>query len=97
MILANKERLDSFKSKHPAYAGAIDGWKQTVEAADWSNPQDVKDTFGGRVDFVKKQTVFDVHGNKVRIVTKIVYQAVKIVNVTHVLDHAEYDKEKWKE
>ncbi len=52
--------------------------------------------FGRNVDFVGSQTVFDVGGNKVRAITKIEF-SVKIVLVTHVLTHKEYDKEKWKE
>ncbi len=52
--------------------------------------------FGGNVDFVKGQTVFDVSGNKIRAITKIAFGA-KVVLVTHVLTHAEYDKDKWKD
>ena len=40
----------------------IDGFK---------NPQDIKNLFGGNVDFVGQQVVFDVGGNKVRTITKI--------------------------
>ena len=59
------------------------------------NPQDIKNLFGVNVDFVGNQTVFDVGGNKIRAITKIEF-GVKIVLVTHVLTHNEYDKDKWK-
>lgn len=67
-----------------------------VEGAEFKSPQDVKQMFGGNVDFVGSQTVFDVGGNKVRAITKVAF-GVKVVIVTHVLTHTEYDKNKWKE
>lgn len=88
--------LEAFQKKHPQYAKAIDVWVTVVEAAEWTKPQDVKANFGKRVDFVGKQTVFDAHANKVRIITKIAY-VVKVISVTHALDHAAYDKKKWRE
>ncbi|MGE3682724.1 MAG: type II toxin-antitoxin system HigB family toxin [Bdellovibrionales bacterium] len=97
MRLHNKEKLDLFKRKHPTLVSAVNRWVTIVEAADWKNPSDVKRTFGVNVDFVGKQVVFDVGGNKARVVAKVVYGILQIVNVTDVLDHKEYDKGKWKE
>ena len=97
MRVQNKEKIDLFRKKHPTLANAINRWTNIVEAADWKNPSDVKKTFGVNVDFVGKQVVFDIGGNKARIVAKTVYGILQIVNITHVMDHAEYDKNKWKE
>ena len=97
MRIQNKERLDAFRRKHPAIGKAIDRLVNIVEAAMWIKPIDVKKTFGSNVDFVGKQVVFDVGGNKARIIAKIVYGVLQLVNVTHVMDHAEYDKGKWKD
>ncbi len=97
MRVQNKEKLDIFRRKHPSIANALSRWVNIVEAADWKKPVDVKSTLGVNVDFVGKQVIFDVGGNKARIVSKLVYGILQIVNVTHVMDHAEYDKKKWKE
>ena len=97
MRVQNKEKLEIFRIKHPSISYALNRWVNVVEAADWKSPVDVKSTFGVNVDFVGKQVVFDVGGNKARIITKVVYGILQIVNVAHVLDHAEYDKKKWKE
>lgn len=97
MRVQNKEKLDIFRRKHPSTAKPLNRWVNIVEAADWKNPVDLKSTFGVNVDFVGKQVVFDVGGNKARIIAKVIYGTLQIVNVTHVLDHAEYDKNKWKE
>ncbi|MBF0360614.1 MAG: type II toxin-antitoxin system HigB family toxin [Oligoflexia bacterium] len=63
--------------------------------ANFSTSSELKQLFGVNVDFVGDITVFDVGGNKVRAITKIEY-GVKIILVTHVLTHIEYDKDKWK-
>ena len=67
-----------------------------IEGADFKSTQSVKDLFGANVDFVGQQAVFDVGGNKIRAIKKVQYGA-KIVLVTHVLTHKEYDKDQWKE
>jgi len=67
-----------------------------IEGVDFKKPLDIKQMFGGNVDFVGYQTVFDVGGNKVRAITKIAF-GVNVVLVTHVLTHNEYDEDKWKE
>ena len=96
MRLLGKNIIDEFKEKYPTSRKSFDRWIKLIEGADFCNPQDVKQIFGGNVSFVGGQTVFDVGGNKVRAITKIEFR-VKVVLVTHVLTHSEYDKNKWKE
>ena len=40
-------------------------------------------------------TIFDIGGNKYRIITLIDYTRQTVL-ITHVLDHKEYDKNNWK-
>jgi mRNA interferase HigB len=94
--LLGKSIIDRFKSKHSASRHALDRWVKLIEATNFDRPQDVKQLFGVHVDFVGNQAVFDVGGNKVRAITKIEY-GIKIILVTHILTHAEYDKDQWKE
>jgi mRNA interferase HigB len=49
----------------------------------------------GTADFVGDKTVFDIGGNKYRLIAYIHYRA-KIVFIKHILTHAEYDKGDWK-
>jgi len=46
-------------------------------------------------DRVGKYTVFDIGGNKVRLIAAIHYNRRKIY-VRAVLTHSEYDAERWK-
>ena len=96
MRLLGKNIIDDFKEKHSSSRKALDRWVKLIESTDFDNTHDIRQLFGGNVDFVNHQVVFDVGGNKVRAITKIQY-GVKIVLVTHVLTHADYDKNKWKE
>jgi mRNA interferase HigB len=67
-----------------------------IEGVNFSGPRDVKQLFGANVDFVGRQTVFDVGGNKVRAITKVEY-GIKIVLITDILTHSEYGQNKWRE
>ncbi len=96
MHLLGKNVIDEFKKKYSTSRKALDRWLQLIEGSEFKTPQDVKQMFGGNVDFVGGQTVFDVGGNKIRTITKISF-GVKVVLVTHVLTHAEYDRAKWKD
>ena len=48
------------------------------------------------MDKVGKFTVFDLGGNKYRLIAAIHYNRGKVY-IRHVLTHAEYDQDKWKE
>lgn len=96
MQLLGKNIIDAFKQKHPTSRKALDRWIKLIEGAKFKSPQDIKQMFGGNVDFVGRQTVFDVGGNKVRAITKVAF-GLKVIVVTDVLTHTEYDKNKWKE
>jgi mRNA interferase HigB len=94
--ILGKNIIDEFRKKHPTSRKVLDRWIKLIEGAEFKNPHDIKQMFGGNVDFVGGQTVFDVSGNKVRAITKLTF-GIKLILVTHVLTHTEYDKDKWKE
>ena len=94
MKLIGREIIETFKRKHSTSRWALDRWVKLMEGAYFQTPQDVKNLFGVNVDFVGKQAVFDVGGNKVRAITKLEF-GIQIVLVTHVLTHEEYNKRKW--
>ncbi len=96
MQVVGKNIIDNFKRKHPTSRKALDRWVKLVEGADFRSPRDIKFMFGGNVDFVEEQTVFDVGGNKIRAIVKVAFD-IKIVLVTHVLTHQDYNKNKWKD
>jgi mRNA interferase HigB len=54
----------------------------------------VRKTFSS-ADAVGKWTVFNVKGNRYRLITEINY-AFGRIHIRHVLTHAEYDRGIWK-
>jgi len=91
----SRRALRSFWELHPDSEKPLLHWLNTAEAATWSNPADLKFAFNS-VDFVGDLTVFDVGGNKYRLITFVHYQR-GIVYVKNVLTHKEYDKGAWKQ
>jgi mRNA interferase HigB len=73
---------------------ALDAWFRIAKKAQWQSLADVRKTFSS-ADLVEKWTVFNVKGNKYRLITEINYRFRRIY-IRHALTHAQYDQEKWK-
>lgn len=72
---------------------AMREWMRIVKLADWQNFSDLKNTFN-HADVYKNCTIFDVGGNKYRIIAKVQYRK-HIVFIRFVLTHSEYNEKKW--
>ncbi len=94
MLVLGADILDAAQQKHATLAKPIAAWKKLVDSCKARNPVDLKKIFSA-VDTVPPQTVFSLKGNNFRIVAEIDYDT-ETVTVTHVLNHKEYDKNKWK-
>jgi len=82
-------------------ADAFDAWFKLSRKASWHSFQDAKALFG-QTDVARDTasrrtaTIFDIGGNKYRIVTLIDYVRQTVL-ITHVMDHKEYSTNKWKD
>ena len=92
MLILGRERLNTFVVKYPPARSAFAKWMVVVEAAEWSNFADVKQTFSS-ADYVPPYVVFNIGGNKYRLAAKIEYDP-KLFLIEKVMTHSEYDK--WK-
>jgi mRNA interferase HigB len=90
----SRKRLKEAGLRHPELETPLDAWFRIVKGASWHNLADVRRTFA-TADAVEKWTVFNIKGNKYRLVAEINYPFGRIY-IRHVLTHAEYDQEKWK-
>ncbi len=79
----------------PQTASALDGWYRLMKANEPNDFAAMKQLFP-TVDNVGKHHVFDVGGNKLRLIAVVMYQA-KRVYIRHILTHSEYDKGAWRE
>jgi mRNA interferase HigB len=69
---------------------ALQDWRSQVRRADWATPAGVKATYGDASILKDSRVVFNVCGNKYRLIAKINYP-YRVVYVRFVGTHAEYD------
>jgi mRNA interferase HigB len=91
----SKSRLREFwqTPAHADSAGPLAAWYRHVSAANWTKSSDVKADFS-YVDFVGNCAVFNVSGNKYRLVARILYQSHKVF-ILRVMTHKQYDEKSW--
>lgn len=94
MRIITYARLKEFYEKYPDAESSLRSWNKITRLAQWQNFALVRETFGS-ADQVSKLTVFNIVGNKYRLITYIDYQTKKVF-VRHILTHAEYDTDQWK-
>lgn len=95
MHIITRKRLNEFAGRYPETRAALAHWHGLTKRNDFSNFAVLKAMFPS-ADQVGKLTVFNVGGNKVRLIAAIHYNR-KRVYIRAVLTHAEYDEGKWKE
>ncbi len=92
MRIFNRSTLTQFWREHPDAEGALRLWFSMVERASWTGPAEVRAMFGS-VDFLQNnRVVFDIRGNKYRLIAKIKYGPLFLVFIRFVGTHAEYDR-----
>lgn len=91
MRVISKSTLKEFYQKHADAKLPIEMWYAIVSESEWNNLADIKATFNS-VDFVgNDRYVFNIKGNRYRIVAMIFF-VPRIVYIRFVGTHAEYDK-----
>lgn len=91
MRIITKEPLKKYSEKHPDCKIAIQEWVEKVESSEWNSFADVKKSFGD-VDMPGKQHyVFNIHGNRHRLIVVVKFFNHTIL-VRWIGTHAEYDK-----
>jgi mRNA interferase HigB len=92
--IISKRRIREFWERFPKAVEPLKHWANAVRRAEWTNPGALKAEFGS-ADFVGDLTVFNVGGNKYRLIAFVDYRR-QVVYIKHILTHEEYDKGEWK-
>jgi len=95
MHVISRKRLKEAANRRGELEGPLDAWFRIAKKALWRSLADVRMTFSS-ADVVGKWTVFNVKGNRYRLITEINYEFGRIY-VRRVLTHAEYDRGDWKQ
>ena len=94
MHVLSKKALADFWLIHKDAEKTLKVWHSICSKTQFSNFTELRQTFR-TVDKVGKFTVFNIGGNKFRIITVIHYNRKKIY-VRRVLTHEQYDLGHWK-
>lgn len=94
MRLIGRDLIQLFARKHPDARSSLKSWTQTTESNRFKHFVELKKTFGS-ADQVKPYTVFDISGNKYRLIAVVDY-ALQSVSIECVLTHAEHAEGRWR-
>ena len=95
MRIIARKTLKDYWSKHSNSEQALKAWFAEAKTADWKSPNDVKRKFGDASIISNKRAVFNIKGNKYRLVVDIEYH-IRLVFIVWVGTHKQYDKIKVK-
>ena len=95
MHIITRKRLLDFAKKHPACATVFKSWYRIVKHTNFNTFTELRQTFPS-ADQVGKLTVFNIGGNKARLIAAIHYNSHRIY-IRSILTHTEDDQEGWKE
>ena len=93
MRIISKKTLKDFyeQSKYSDGKSPLEAWHKEVLKLDWSNPNEVKEMYRSASIIGNEKVVFNLAGNKYRLIVTINYYA-KIVFIKFIGTHKQYDK-----
>ena len=94
MKLVSDKALRELATLHPDARRPLQDFRHLVERGSFHGFAELRMTFGS-VDKGDDRYVFDIGGNKYRLIATIAFQP-QLMWVKAVLTHAQYDKEQWK-
>ncbi len=87
----SQKKLRDYYNKHKETKSQLEAWYREAINADWNNPQKIKEKYASASIIRDNRVVFNIKGNKYRLVTKINYK-MKNVYLRFFGTHKEYDK-----
>lgn len=94
MHVISRKVLREFWEQYPNAEQPLRDWFKIASEAQWNSLAETRRDYP-HADLVGACTVFNIGGNKYRLVTAIIYQ-INRVYVRNVLTHSEYNKDLWK-
>ncbi len=97
MWIIKESQLKEFYRHHPDAKAPLVAWMKEIDAARYENPVQLKARHG-QADFVKGKVIFDIGGNKYRLIARVRYARAAaapplhgIVYILFIGTHKEYD------
>lgn len=91
MRVIGKLELKEYQQKYTDAQAQLDTWLCEVEEAQWQSFNDIRKRYATASLVGKNTIVFNIKGNKYRLVTKVSFKN-KIILIMKFGTHAEYSK-----
>jgi len=91
MVVIAKKAINEFIERYPKSAKVLLNWYLKSKEGDWANFADIKKVFGTTDSVGNGLYVFNIGGNKYRLIARIIFKA-RTVFIRFIGTHAEYDK-----
>jgi mRNA interferase HigB len=91
MRVIARKILKEFWSKHADAAQPLKAWFHEAGRANWKSFADIKARYSAADRLPDNRVVFDIKGNKYRLIVKIHYNT-GVIFIRFIGTHAEYDK-----
>jgi mRNA interferase HigB len=90
-IIAKRTLVEFWESGHGDAEQPLKAWHALAKAANWSQPNEIKAKFSTASFLANNRVVFNISGNKYRLVVKVVYE-LKTIYIRFIGSHADYDR-----
>lgn len=94
MHIISRKTLRAFVQHYPDSETALDSWFHLIRTNQFESFSALRQVFPS-ADKVGNLIVFNIGGNKYRLITSIHFNRQKVY-VRHILTHSEYDRGQWK-
>lgn len=91
MRIIARRTLTEYAQNHAEVKEALEAWYHEVLHLTWQGPDDVKARYRSADVLPGNRVVFNIRGNRYRLVVKVNY-AAGIVFIRFIGTHAEYDR-----
>lgn len=91
MRIIARSTLKTYWEAEPGSEKELEAWYKNAKLASWTTPAEVKQSYGSASILKDGRVVFNISGNKYRLVVQMVYQHFAIY-IRFVGSHKEYDK-----
>jgi mRNA interferase HigB len=91
MRIIARNTLRHYWENHSDAEDALKTWYYDASRADWQSPADVKESHRNASIVANNRVVFNVKGNKYRLIVAIRYD-IGIIFIRFIGTHAEYDQ-----
>lgn len=92
--MISKKAIREYGKLHADSVPSLSNWLKTTRRAKWQNFAELRVDFG-TADQVGRRTVFNMGGNKYRLIARVNYVTQRVF-ILHIMKHTQYVKGEWK-